>query len=136
MTTFFITILQFFRGLRRAWEKPHFRSTLVVAFVIIVSGTVFYSRFEGWSLVDSCYFCVMTLATIGYGDLHPTNDITKIFTIFYAVLGIGIFVALVTQLAQAQIETREEHFKRKKKKKPKHLKNAQDSSATSAPDED
>jgi hypothetical protein len=46
----------------------------------------------------------MTLTTIGYGDLHPTSDLSKIFTSFYAIVGIGVFVALITQLAQAQIE--------------------------------
>lgn len=39
---------------------------------------------------------------------------SKIFTIFYAIIGIGVFVALVTQLAQAQIDTSEKRVHSKK----------------------
>jgi hypothetical protein len=41
----------------------------------------------------------MTLTTIGYGDLHPTSDFTKLFTMFYSIIGIGIFVTLGTSQA-------------------------------------
>jgi potassium channel subfamily K len=32
-----------------------------------------YSRLEGWSPVEALYFSVVTLATVGFGDLHPTT---------------------------------------------------------------
>ena len=53
----------------------YFCSTLLIATMIIISGTFFYSSVEGWSVVDALYFCMMTLTTIGYGDLHPTRDL-------------------------------------------------------------
>ena len=107
MISFLLTLTRFFRGLYRAWLKPNFRSTLFIAAIILISGTLFYSNVEGWSVVDALYFSVMTLTTIGYGDLHPTSDLSKIFTCFYAIVGIGVFVALITQIAQAQIEKKE-----------------------------
>jgi hypothetical protein len=45
---------------------------------------------EHWSLLDSVYFCVTTVATVGYGDLTPTRDASKLFTSFFAVLGVVI----------------------------------------------
>jgi hypothetical protein len=75
--------------------------------MILLSGTLFYSSVEGWSLLDSVYFCFMTLTTVGYGDLYPTTNFSKVFTMFYTVIGIGVFVALVTQIAQVQIEMKE-----------------------------
>lgn len=60
---------------------------LIVTFVIII-GTLFYSLFENWNYVDSLYFTVTTLTTIGYGDLHPTNDATKLFTVAYVLSGV------------------------------------------------
>ena len=72
---------------------------LIALIVMLVSGTVFYSAVENWSLVDSVYFCVMTLATVGYGDLHPTSSISKIFTMVYFLVGAGVFVNFITKLA-------------------------------------
>lgn len=102
-----LTLARFFRGLRRAWLKPNFRSTLLISIMILISGTLFYSKVEGWRVVDALYFSVMTLTTIGYGDLHLTSDLSKIFTMFYSIVGIGVFVALITQIAKAQIESKD-----------------------------
>lgn len=104
MVSFILTLARFFSGLRKAWSKPNFRSTLLITVLILISGTLFYSKVEGWRVLDSLYFSVMTLTTIGYGDLHPTTDFSKIFTIFYSIIGIGVFVSLITQIARAQIE--------------------------------
>ena len=102
-----LTLARFFRGLHRAWMKPNFRSTLLISIMILISGTLFYNKVEGWRVIDALYFSVMTLTTIGYGDFHPTSDLSKIFTMFYAIVGIGIFVALITQIAKAQIENKD-----------------------------
>ena len=56
---------------------------------------------EGWSLLDSAYFAVVTIATVGYGDLTPETTLGKIFTIGYIFAGIGLFLAAVTALSQA-----------------------------------
>lgn len=111
MLSFLLTLTRFFRGLLKAWSSPNFRSTLLITIILLVSGTSFYSRVEGWSIIDALYFCVMTLTTVGYGDLHPTQDFSKVFTMIYAVVGIGVFVALMTQLAQALLEKNEENTK-------------------------
>jgi voltage-gated potassium channel Kch len=61
---------------------------------------------EGWSLLDSLYFSVVTIATVGYGDLAPRTTLGKIFTIGYIFVGIGIFVSAATSIAQAAIRSR------------------------------
>jgi voltage-gated potassium channel len=89
----------------RCWSEPAFRGTLILAGVTALSGTLFYRNVEGWSWVDAAYFSVITLTTVGYGDLHPLTDSGKIFTMAYSLLGIGVFVALVTQIAEALLKT-------------------------------
>lgn len=66
---------------------------IYVAFVISL-GAVLYHWLEGWSWLDSFYFVVITLTTIGYGDLSPTIPVTKLITIFYSLNGIIVLLML------------------------------------------
>ena len=70
---------------------------LVAALVVIVAGgTIFYHFVEHFSWVDAYYFCVVTLATVGYGDLSPQTTIGKLFTTFYIFTGVGIVTAFIS----------------------------------------
>jgi hypothetical protein len=64
------------------------RPFFIYVLFIIGIGTTTYHWLEGWSWLDSVYFVVITLTTIGYGDLHPTQPVTKLITIFYSVNGV------------------------------------------------
>jgi hypothetical protein len=55
---------------------------------------------EGWGWLDALYFSVVTLATVGFGDLHPTTDEAKLFTIVYIIFGVGILAAFVSEVAK------------------------------------
>jgi voltage-gated potassium channel Kch len=74
------------------------RSLLLLLFVVIVA-TYFYSHEEKWSLIDSMYFTVITLTTVGYGDLHPTTPLSKLFTIGLIFSGIGIALTVINSFA-------------------------------------
>ncbi len=89
-----------FKGLRAMARQPEGKALVIAALLIIASGTVVYSALEGWSLLDALYFSVVTLATVGFGDLHPTTDVGKLFTVFYILSGIGILAAFVSELAR------------------------------------
>ena len=69
------------------------RIFLYVAFVIILGGAL-YHWLEGWSWLDSFYFVVITLTTIGYGDFSPTMPLTKLITIFYSLNGVIVLLML------------------------------------------
>jgi len=105
MLSFGLTLARLLKGVALSCADPDFRATLVLALIILFSGSMFYHSVEGWSWIDSIYFSVMTAATIGFGDLSPTTPISRIFTIFYAIVSIGIFVALVGQIASSLIKT-------------------------------
>jgi len=105
MVTFYMTILRVLKALYRALHDEEFRALAFVAFALLLSGTFFYAHHEHWSYVDAFYFCVMTMTTIGFGDLTPTTDLSKIFTVLYAFLTIGVFVSLAAKLATAMISS-------------------------------
>jgi len=67
------------------------------AFTLLL-GTLVYHWLEGWSYLDALYFCVISLATIGYGDLTPTTPLAKSFTIIYVLNGIAILLALFDRI--------------------------------------
>jgi len=69
-----------------------FGSLLILVAGLLISGTVIYHNIEQWSFVDSFYFTAVTLTTIGYGDLAPTHDLSKLITVAFALSGVAIFV--------------------------------------------
>lgn len=104
MVSFSLTLARLLRALYCSWEDPYFRSNLLLVIVILFSGTLFYWQIEGWSIIDSLYFCVTTLATVGYGELHPQTTFGKIFTMIYIVVGIGLFISFFTRLTRTLLE--------------------------------
>jgi voltage-gated potassium channel len=88
-----------FRAMRAMMADPSGKVLLGAAIATVLVGTLVYSILEDWSLVDALYFSVVTLTTIGYGDLHPTTDASRLFTILYILSGLGIVTLFVTELA-------------------------------------
>jgi voltage-gated potassium channel len=100
MIAFFYTIWQFFRSIGRGLKDPEFLALFILVLVLLLVGAVFYMRVEHWTLIDALFFCVVTLTTIGYGDKIPTTPGSKIFTIFYIFIGIGILLAFIERVAR------------------------------------
>ncbi|HET8755595.1 MAG TPA: potassium channel family protein [Solirubrobacteraceae bacterium] len=86
------------RAIAAMWRDPEQRGPLLLAISLLLVGTVFYMLVEGWGVVDAVYFCAMSLATVGYGDVVPHTDLGKIFTVVYVLSGIGILVSFFTTL--------------------------------------
>jgi voltage-gated potassium channel len=64
----------------------------------LLLGTLVYHWLEGWGYLDAFYFCVISLATIGYGDLTPSTPLSKAFTIVYVINGIVILLAFFDRI--------------------------------------
>ncbi len=70
-------------------------------------GTVFYHFTEKLSWIDSFYFSVVTLATVGYGDIVPQTPAGKLFTSFYILIGIGIIAGFANILVRRAVLRRQ-----------------------------
>jgi len=81
----------------------------------LVVGAAVYTQFEGWTVLEAVYFCMVTMSTVGYGDFSPSTDGTKVFTTFWVFIGVlvvfsqlgaclGQLTAPVTRAMRNQLE--------------------------------
>ena len=102
----FATWRFFSRVIRSGWHKPEVRGLFTITLSVISFGAWFYWRFEPtittWT--DAFYFTVITLTTVGYGDLSPTTALTKWFTILYVFIGLGIIGGFIGVIGEELIE--------------------------------
>ncbi|KAK3286188.1 hypothetical protein CYMTET_6243 [Cymbomonas tetramitiformis] len=75
---------------------PPLTTALLKIVLFYLLGMVFYYETEGWSVFECAYFTTVTISTVGYGDISPTRDISKLFTCAYMciVLFIGIVIGM------------------------------------------
>ncbi len=84
--------------------------TVIISLVgIITLGTVFFHLVEGWSWLDSYFFTVITISTVGYGKLVPVTALGMIGTTVFIFVGLGVFVVAIQQFALYHMRKREEH---------------------------
>ena len=111
--TTFAAMTAFIRELWNLFKEPKYRAILVWLLGILLVGTVFYHLVEGWSWLDSFYFSVITLSTVGYGDFSPTMAISKLFTVVYIFLGISIFVSFASMLTKERVRMHKQRVGKK-----------------------
>ena len=70
------------------WSK--FSPPFLLLVTIVCIGTIGYSIIEGWSLFEGLYMTVITIATVGFHEVHALSHTGKLFTIFIIFAGIGI----------------------------------------------
>jgi len=85
---------------------------LSLAITVVILGTVVFHLLEKWSWIDSLYFTVITLATVGYGDLTPTTPVGKLFAVIFVISGVGIFLAFLNKVMERRVERSKEKLKK------------------------
>ena len=79
--------------------------SLTALVLIVLLGMLGYHLLEGWSLFDSLYMTIITLATIGYSEVHPLTFWGRVFTLVLIVLGVTAAGFIFTSLTQILVET-------------------------------
>jgi voltage-gated potassium channel len=76
------------------WARPVL--VALVPLLLIAGGTVGYVVLESWSWFDALYMAVITLMTIGYGEVHPLSHAGRTFTMVLALVGATTLAAAAT----------------------------------------
>jgi voltage-gated potassium channel len=77
--------------------------SLLLLIIVISTAALFYRSMEGWSIINALYFAVATASTVGYGDLTPSHEISKIFTIIFIILSTTLTLYSISLVAQKGI---------------------------------
>ncbi|MDT8412044.1 MAG: potassium channel family protein [Vicingaceae bacterium] len=86
---------------------------LITTIIVILIGASVFHYLEGWRWLDSIYFCVITLTTIGYGDITPNSDAGKIFNMIYVLIGLGLILSFIKTVYDHYDKTKKELKKKK-----------------------
>ncbi len=78
--------------------------TLTALVLLLITGTVGYHFIEQFSLLDALYQTVITVTTVGFGEVHPLSPQGRIFTLFLILFGLGIVTYGLSQIARWTLE--------------------------------
>jgi len=87
--------------------------------LLFLAGVAGYMIVEGWGLTDAVYMTVITLSTVGYGEVHPLSTHGRIFTVFLILLGMGTFIYGISTITAFILEGELGGYLRRKKVKSK-----------------
>ncbi len=84
-------------------DLVHAGPPLIVIAVLIGAIGYVIGKLEGWSISNSIYHAFVAATTVGYGDLRPSQNLTKFLSVLLAFIGIvyaGLIVAIAVHSAQ------------------------------------
>jgi len=87
--------------------------------ILIGGGTLGYATIEEWGLFESLYMTIITLATVGYSEVHNLSHEGQIFTIFLIVFGVGTLAYTIGSMIQFMVEGQLQQILGRKKVKNK-----------------
>jgi len=88
-------------------DDPKFQRLLshsIILILLIGIGTAGFMLVEGWDVLDSLFMSVTTIATVGYGEVHPLSSAGKIYSMFLILIGVGTFLYIVSDMVALSLE--------------------------------
>lgn len=89
-------------SLNRLRQAKETQSLLYLMLVHVTTGTAFFMVNQGLSIVDAFYFSVVTMASVGFGDIHPISTLAKVFAALYIISSLGIFSQFALLLSERE----------------------------------
>lgn len=76
------------------------RLGILLLFLILTSGTLFYWLHEQYPLIDAFFMTIITVSTVGFGQIHPLSDAGKLFTSGLIIFSLGGLAWVGSNLAR------------------------------------
>jgi voltage-gated potassium channel len=102
------------REIPMASAEDRIRIYLAILITVIVIGISGFVILEGLSPTDALYFVIVTIATVGYGDITPHTLPGKILIILLILAGVGSFVAVAANAFEIMLDRREKAVRMRK----------------------
>ncbi|MCI5119822.1 MAG: potassium channel protein, partial [Candidatus Electrothrix sp. AUS4] len=83
--------------------------------MFLVIGPVGYMFLEGMPFLDGLYLTIITISTVGYGDIVPTTPAGRLFTVLLIFSGVGYVMYMFSQITEAMVEGGLQRFVEKRK---------------------
>ncbi len=88
--------------------KFRLRVFLMLLVGVVLLGMAGFMALEGLSLTDAFYFTMVTITTVGYGDIHPLTRTGKLLAVVLIVTGVGTFLGVVANVTESLLNKREQ----------------------------
>ncbi len=76
----------------------------VLSFLLLIFvGTLGYHLIEGWSVFEAFYMTIITLSTVGFGEIHPLSESGRLFTMFLILGGVGVAIYVFSMVTEAVV---------------------------------
>jgi voltage-gated potassium channel len=72
--------------------------------VAIGSGGFYTIGGDEWGIIDSIYMTIITLSTVGFGEVYPLSDLGKLWTVIVIIFGVSGFAAILYELGAELIQ--------------------------------
>ncbi|MEI6127184.1 MAG: potassium channel family protein [Pseudomonadota bacterium] len=87
---------------------------LIALITVLLLGTYSFMAVEHLSFEDALYYNIVTIATVGYGDIHPVTPAGKMLAILLIITGVGTFLGLIANVSELMLNKREKQMRLQK----------------------
>ena len=82
----------------------HLQIVMATLLMLLVVGTFLFHYLENWTYIQSFYFSVTTITTVGYWDIVPSKDTTRLAVSIYIMIAVTLYISTATVLWNKYLE--------------------------------
>lgn len=73
---------------------------VILLVCLTIVGSFGYMLIENYTFLEAFYMTIITVASVGFNEVHPLSDVGRIFTIFLIVINLGLFTYFISLLSR------------------------------------
>jgi hypothetical protein len=81
------------------WSDKYLLATLIAAGIYVIISSIVWMIVEPWNFIESLYFTIITITSVGYGDYKPSSDLSRWMVIVFIISGNSSALFCVSRLA-------------------------------------